>query len=148
MYVCMYVCMYVVIYLTLQISSTPTPTPPPHQISKLPGASSLLRVRGAYSLTEPRPGSPLLYMCWGPHISCVCCLVGGLVSERSQGSRLIETTGPPYRVALLFSFFQLFPNSTTGVSSCSPLVRHKYLHLTLSAAYWVFQRAVMLGPFL
>jgi hypothetical protein len=24
---------------------------------------------GASSLTEPRPGSILLYMCWGPHIS-------------------------------------------------------------------------------
>jgi len=24
---------------------------------------------GASSLTEPRPGSPLLYMCWRPHLS-------------------------------------------------------------------------------
>jgi hypothetical protein len=28
------------------------------------------------------------------------------------------------------------------------LVGYKYLHLTLSAACWVFRRAVMIGPFL
>ena len=50
---------------------------------------------GASSQIEPRPASPLLYMCWGPHISCVCCLVGGPVFERSRGSRLIETVAPP-----------------------------------------------------
>ena len=41
-----------------------------------------------------------------------------------------------------------FPNSTTGVSCFCPLVGCKYLHLTLSAACWVFQRAVMIDPFL
>jgi hypothetical protein len=54
-----------------------------------------------------------------------------------------------YRVAaLLLSFFQLFPNSTTGVSSFCSLVECKYLHLILSAACWVFQRAVTIDPFL
>jgi hypothetical protein len=52
-----------------------------------------------------------------------------------------------YRVALLLSFLQSFPNSTTGVSCFCPLVRYKYLPLTLSAAWWVFQSAVILGPF-
>jgi hypothetical protein len=41
-----------------------------------------------------------------------------------------------------------FPNPTTGVSCFCPLVGCKYLHLTLSAACWVFQREVMIGPFL
>ena len=27
--------------------------------------------------------------------ACICCLVGGLVSDRSLGLKLIETTGPP-----------------------------------------------------
>jgi hypothetical protein len=50
---------------------------------------------------------------------------------------------------LLLSFFQLFLNSTTGVSSFCPLVGCKYLHLhSLSSAGWVFQRAVMICPFL
>jgi hypothetical protein len=54
-----------------------------------------------------------------------------------------------YRVTfLLLSFFQPFPNSTTGVRSFCPLVGCKYLPLTLSAAYWVFWSAVMVGPFL
>jgi hypothetical protein len=48
---------------------------------------------GASSLNQHRPGSPLL--CVGGLISAgVCCLVGGPVSERFQGSRLIETAGP------------------------------------------------------
>jgi hypothetical protein len=50
--------------------------------------------------------------------------------------------------ALLFRFFQIFPNLTTGVSCFCPLVGCKYLHLNLSAACWFFQRTVMLGPFL
>ena len=39
-----------------------------HQSSPLPGALSLSRAKCVF-LTESRPGSPLLYMCWGPHIS-------------------------------------------------------------------------------
>ena len=46
------------------------------------------------SLTELRSGSPLLYMCWRPHISW-CMLPGWCYSERSLGSRLIETAVPP-----------------------------------------------------
>ena len=34
----------------------------------------------------------------------VCCLFGGLVFERSQGSRLTKATGS--RIVLLLSFFQ------------------------------------------
>ena len=38
----------------------------------------------------------LYCMCVGGLISAgVCCLVGGSVSERSQGSRLVETAGLP-----------------------------------------------------
>ena len=43
---------------------------------------------GASSLTEARPGSPLLYMCQGPHISWCMLLVGSSIPERSQRSRL------------------------------------------------------------
>ena len=50
---------------------------------------------GVSSLTEPRPCSPLLYMCWGLISACVCYLVGGSVSERYQGKRLIENPSTP-----------------------------------------------------
>ena len=60
----------------------------------------------------------------------ICFLVVDPVSERSWGSRLIETNWSSYRVTLFLSFFQLLPNSATGVSSFSPLVGGKYLHLT------------------
>ena len=41
------------------------------------------------------PGSSLLY-CVGVLISAgVCCLFGGAVFERTQGSGLIDTAGPP-----------------------------------------------------
>ena len=40
------------------------------------------------------------------------------------------------------------PNSTTRANCFCPLVGCKYLLLTLSSASWVFQSAVMLGPFL
>jgi hypothetical protein len=54
---------------------------------------------GPISLNEHRHLSPLLYMCCYKchHLRSVgvCCLVGGPVSERSQGSRLIETAGSP-----------------------------------------------------
>jgi hypothetical protein len=60
--------------------------------------------------------------------------------------KLVETAGlSSYRVALLLSFFQLFPNSTTEVTSFCLFVGCKNLHLTLSAACWAFQKAVMLG---
>ena len=50
------------------------------------------------SLTEPRPDrlAVLWCICVGVLIlGGVCYLVGGLVSERSWGSRLIETAGSP-----------------------------------------------------
>ena len=53
-----------------------------------------------------------------------------------------------YRVIFLLTFFQLFPNSTPGVSNFCLLVRCKYMHLTLLAACWVFQSTVMVGSFL
>jgi hypothetical protein len=87
-------------------------------------------------------------MCWGPHISW--CMLPGWWSSvwEISGVQLNWNCWSSYRVALLLSFFQFPPNSTTGISSFCPLVGCKYLHLTLSAACWVFWRAVMIGPFL
>jgi hypothetical protein len=118
------------------------PSPPPHQTSTLPGASRLLGL-GIFYLIEPRPRSSLLYMCVGPHISWYML--------PAWWSRVWEITGVQinwhcwlsYRVALLLSFFQPLSNSTTGAISFCLLVVLKYVHLTLSAAWWVFQKSVI-----
>jgi hypothetical protein len=72
--------------------------PPPHLIKSShslgPQVSQGL---GLSSLTEARPGIPLLYMCWGPHISW-CMLPGWWLSVwKISGvqSRLVETVGFP-----------------------------------------------------
>jgi hypothetical protein len=53
--------------------SHPDPHPTRHLNSLGTPASGAL---GASSLTEPRSGSPWLYVCWGSHTAGVCCLVG------------------------------------------------------------------------
>ena len=63
--------------------------------------------------------SLLLYMYWGLVPASVYCLVGGSVSERSQGSMLGETAGLPMRS----------PSSSTSFS-LSLLVGCKYLCLS------------------
>ena len=67
--------------------------PPPFLTSKHIEVSSLLRVR-CIICGWHRPESPLLYVCWGPHISW-CIWFYGTVFKRSQGSRLVEIAGPP-----------------------------------------------------
>jgi hypothetical protein len=74
---------------------SPPPHPQLHQISKLPGNSSLLRVRCIFSDITQTWQSSAVYVLGGLISAGVCCLLGGPVSERSQGSRLIETAGPP-----------------------------------------------------
>ena len=49
---------------------------------------------GASSPTEAKPGSSLLCMCQSLRPACIY-LLGGLMSERSQGSGLVETVGLP-----------------------------------------------------
>ena len=66
-----------------------TYTRPPHSLG--PQVSPGLGI----SHNEDKPGSPLLYMCQGLRLAHVYCLVGGLVSERSQGSRLVEAAHLP-----------------------------------------------------
>jgi hypothetical protein len=121
--------------------SPPNPTPR-CQASPLPGASHLLRVR---CLFEARPGSNLLYMCWGSHISW-CMLPGWWLSVREISRVQVSwDCWSSYGVALLLSFFQTFPNPTTGIPDFSPLAGCKYLCLSHSAACWAALRAVMLG---
>jgi hypothetical protein len=89
----------------------------------------------------------LYCMCLRVHLSAgVCCLFGGPVFQRNQGSRLIENAGPP--AGSPFSSASLSLPQFHKRGCFCPSVGCKYLHLTLSAACWVFQSVVMLGPFL
>jgi hypothetical protein len=100
---------------------------------------------GASSLIEHRPGNLLLYMCWGSQICW--CMLSGWRSNVWEIMGVQINCWSSYRVALLLSFFLPFHNSITGVSCFCPLVGCKYLHLTLSAACWVFQRQPWYIPF-
>jgi len=71
-----------------------SPSHPPNKASKLPGASSLWGL-GASSLTDPRLGVLCCLWVGGLSSDGVCWLIGDPVSKRSQGSRFIETAGPP-----------------------------------------------------
>jgi hypothetical protein len=77
----------------------------------------------------------------------VRCLVGGPVSERPLGFKLIEITGPPtwlpFSASSSFSLFQ-----PQGSAASVHVVGYKYLHLTLLAACWIFWRTVLIGLFL
>jgi hypothetical protein len=116
------------------------PPRPPHSLG--PPVSPEF---GASSHSEASQGSPLLYMCWGPHISC-CMLPGWWLRVwEILGVQVSWNCWSSYGVTLLLSFFQLFPNLTTVVPGFCPLVGCKYLHLTLLAACWTSQWAAMLG---
>jgi hypothetical protein len=80
----------------------PAPTQPDLNFLRPPVSWGL----GASSLTEPRPSIPLLYMCWGPHISwCMLSVWWSSVWEILR-IQVNWNCWYSYRVALL-SFFQL-----------------------------------------
>jgi hypothetical protein len=87
-------------------------------------------------------------MCWGCHISWYMLPSWWLSVWELSGVQVNWDCWSSYRVTFLLSFFQLFPNSITGVTSFCLLAGYKYLHLTLSAACWAFLRVVTIGPFL
>ena len=102
---------------------------------------------GASSLNEHKPRSPLLYVCWGLHISWCMLSV--------WWSNVWKISGVQLRLPVLLygslspQLLSAFPNSTTGFS-CS-------VHwLGTNICMWLFQllvgsfrgQSVMLGPFL
>jgi hypothetical protein len=62
---------------------------------------------GASSLTESRPGSLLLYMCWGPHISRWMLLGWWLSVWEILGVQVSWDSWSSHRFTLLLSFLQL-----------------------------------------
>jgi hypothetical protein len=127
-------------------SHTSSPTPcHPHPIWPLnslgPPVSWGL---GASSLNEHRPRSPLPFVCWGPHFSwCTLSVWWSSVWEISGVQMLVLLQNRSSSQLL-----SAFSNSTTGFSCFCSLVGCKYVHLTLSAACWVFQREVTIDLFL
>jgi hypothetical protein len=82
---------------------TPNPTWPLNSLG--PPVSSGL---GASSLNEHRTGSPLLYVCWGSHISwCMPSVWWSSVWEIS-GVQINWDCWSFYRITLLLSFLQPF----------------------------------------
>jgi hypothetical protein len=104
---------------TSHTSSHPTPSPrgwshpPPHLTSKLPGASSLLRV-GASSLNEHRPRHPLLCVCRSPHIRWYMQSVWWSSVWEILGVQINWDCWSSCRIALLLSFFQSSPIQQQG----------------------------------
>jgi hypothetical protein len=131
------------ILLWVYLLTVPHPIPPVHPLGCLHISKShstrLLNSLGPPDswglgtsfLTGPKHGSALLYMCCGSHISW--CMMHGWWSS--------VTAGPP-------SGLPSSASSSFSLVQPSPVVGCKYLHLTLSAACCIFQRIVMLGPFL
>ena len=124
----------------------PLPQHTQHLTSKLPGASSLLRVRWIISEWTQTQKSSAVYVLVASYqlVYAACLVVQCLWDHRGPDWDCWSS----YRVAIFLSFFQSFPNSTKGVRCFCPLFGCNYLPLTLSTACWVFQRAVMIGPFL
>jgi len=129
--------------LPISMRMSPPPSPNPTSLTHSLGPQVSLGL-GASSLTDSRSGSPLLYMCWGLHISWGMLPGWWLSVWELSGVQVSWDCWSSYRVTPLFSFFQLFPNSTTGVISFCPLVG------------WLFEllvgsfggQSVMIGPFL
>jgi hypothetical protein len=81
-----------------QLSPRGCPHSPPHQTSPLSRAPSLLRVSCIFSDQVQTLKSSAVYVLGASYQLVwddISCLVGGTVSERSQGSRLVETAAPP-----------------------------------------------------
>jgi hypothetical protein len=76
----------------------------------------------------------------------VYCLFGGPVFERSLGARLIKTAGPPTGLQSSSASFSLSLIQQQGQQLLS--TGWMEISASLSADCWVFQRAVMIGPFL
>jgi hypothetical protein len=85
------------------------------------------------SLAETGQCSPLLYMCLGLRPTPGCSLVGSLVSENSQRSRLVDTISPPVGFPYPPRPTILSPALLLRVSNFHPIFDYGYLHLFWSS---------------
>jgi hypothetical protein len=99
----------------------PHPIPPPPSPRGCPHSlgPQVSQGVGHFSLTLARPGRSLLYMY---EAACICSLVDGSVSERSQESRLVETAGLPMGLpssSASSSFSNIIQIKSRGVKNLS-----------------------------
>jgi hypothetical protein len=121
------------------------PYSPLHLTSILPGSSCLLRVRCIISeWTQTQKSSTVCVLGTSYQLLYAVCLV---VQCLSDFKLQIETAVPPVGSPFSSASFSLPYFNSKGQQQGSSF-GCKYLHVTLSAACWVFQRAVMIGPFL
>jgi hypothetical protein len=100
----------------------------------------------ASSLNEHRPGSPPLYVCWGPHISCCMLLVWWSSVWEILGVQINWDCCSSYWITLLLSFFypSLIPQQGSA-ASVHWLGANICIWLSCFLGLW---RAVMIEPFL
>lgn len=92
-----------------KMSLSPTPISPTHSLGPKVSPAT-----GAFSLTEAKPGSHLLCMYLGPQF-CSCMQPGWLLSVWESSGVQVSWDGWSSHGAALLSFFQLSPNSASGV---------------------------------
>jgi hypothetical protein len=115
--------------LPTPLSPRGCPHSPCHLTSKLPGASSLLRVRCIIS-ERTQTYSLLLYVCWWPHISWCMLPVWWSSVWKISGAHINWDCWSSYRMAFLLNFFPSSLIQQQGVSCFCPLVGRNYLPLT------------------
>jgi hypothetical protein len=133
LFIYLFVCLFVYFpfspYSPSYCSTSHTSSPPPCLHVSVPNPHPTLPLNslgppvswglGASSLNEHRPGSPLLYVCWGPHISwcmlpCWCSSIWEI-----SGVQVNWDCWTPTGLSLS-SDSSAFSNSTTGVSCFCP----------------------------
>ena len=123
--------LYILYLIPSPVSPRGCPQPPlPHQISKLPGTSSLLRVRYIFSEWSHTRHCSAVYVL-GASYQLVFAVWLVVQCLRDLGVQCNWDCWSSYRATLLLSFFQLFLNLTAVVNNFCSLVACKYLHLTL-----------------
>ena len=75
-------------------------------------------------------------MCRGLSPAHIGSVVGGSVSERPQGSRLVDSVGFLLEFLISFRAFSPSSNSSIRVPELSSMFGCGYLHLFQSAAEW------------
>jgi hypothetical protein len=101
---------------------------------------------GASSLTNPRCDSPLLYMCWEPHISWFMLSVWWSSVWEIARVQVNRDCRAPFRVVPSLASFTL--SLIQAQDQQLPSRGWVQISASDSAACCIFQRAVMIGPFL
>ena len=129
----------------------PSPSPrkclhtpsPPHQSSPLPGVWSIWRVMSISHWDQTRQSSAVYESGASYQLMYASWLVAQCL--RHLRGRVNWYCWSFYGVALLLSFFQLFPNSTREVPGFCSVVGCKHLSMTLSSAFWDSQRTTRIA---